>query len=125
MDHFKNRTASAEGGSEQSQSLLNSVGEVTKAITPSKPNNTPEDVQKSEHISTDSTERQQIVEANLCLPACMPKIKNTGEVVKGTLTIPPNEQLNLFDEWQQWDTHNNIDGKKLTIILSVYLKYLN
>ena len=122
---LKNSTASAEGGSEQSQSLLNSVGEVAEAITAPRPKNTPEDIQKSEHISNDSTKRQQIVDAYLCLPASMSKIKNIGEVVKGTLTIPPNDQLSLFDEWREWDAHNNILGKKLTIPLLVFLKHSN
>ena len=104
---LKQTVAYAEDGSEKSQALLKPIREVITADSEYKQKNRPVHIQKAEQITTGLTSKQQIAQANLCLPASMPKIKNAGEVIKGTLTIPPKEQLNLFNEWRDWDTHNN------------------
>jgi len=108
---LKNIVAEAEAGSEKSRTLLKPIREAITTDSTFKPQNTPEHIQKTEQMATGLTSDQQIAEANLCLPASMPKIKNTGEVVKGTLTIPPKAQLSLFNEWPEWDTHDNAAGK--------------
>jgi hypothetical protein len=103
--------AGAKDGIQTSMDRLETSRYTKISTTDRKPINIPERVKESKQISTDLIADQQIAEANLCLPASMPKIKNTGEVVKGTLTIPPEEQLNLFNEWPEWDTHHNSVGK--------------
>ena len=108
---LKTTVDEAERGSEKYQGLLKSVTEITTIDSAFKIKNIPEHIQKTEQTTAGLTSNQQITEANLCLPASMPKFQNTGEVVKGTLTIPPEEQLSLFNEWPEWDTHHNAVGK--------------
>ena len=108
---LKNTIAAAENGSEKSQDLLKSVTEITTADGVYKPKHIHQDKKTLEQISANVYAKLKIAEANLCLPASMPKIKNTGEVVKGTLTISSEAQLNLFNEWPEWDTHHNAVGK--------------
>ena len=97
----------AKDGMQSSMDRLETSSYAKISITDKKPINIPERVKESEQISTDLIADRQIAEANLCLPASMPKIQKTGEVVKGTLTISPEAQLNLFNEWPEWDTHHN------------------
>jgi hypothetical protein len=108
---LKNTVAAAENGSEKSQELLKPISKITITDGASNPKNIPERIKESEPISTNLTANPQIAEANLCLPTSIPKITKAGEVVKGTLTISPEAQLSLFNEWSEWDTHDNDLGK--------------
>ncbi len=60
---------------------------------------------RAQNIPGPTTTDEHIAEANLALPAAMPRITRLGETVNCTLTLPTVDQLKLFSDWNTWGVH--------------------